>query len=288
MCSMVQNEVIRWLQLQGYGEVVGVEPVSGGCINNGQRITTSAGQTLFLKQNSRAPDDMFFSEARGLEALQKEHVPRVPKVYIYGETFILLEDLKPASPIKDFWILFGHQLATLHKYTNDRFGFDHDNYIGSTRQLNPWTDNGHEFFGRFRLVFQAELAYQRKLMPAHYLDKIVRLADMLKQLVPKQPASLIHGDLWRGNVITDAEGNPAIIDPATHYGWAEAELAMTDLFGGFPDSFYAAYIEVNPLNDGFRDRFPIYNLYHLLNHLNIFGASYWARVKQIVDFYVGE
>ena len=114
------------------------------------------------------------------------------------------------------------------------------------------------------------------------VDQIERLIGKLNQLVPQQPASLLHGDLWSGNAISDSEGSPALIDPAVYFGWAEADLAMTDLFGGFSDAFYSAYNEVNPLASGWRERFPIYNLYHLLNHVNLFGQSYLSQVRTIL------
>ncbi len=117
-------------------------------------------------------------------------------------------------------------------------------------------------------------------------QRVVKLADRLLEFIPGQPASLIHGDLWSGNAITNNLGGPAIIDPAAHYGWAEADLAMTALFGAFPDEFYQAYQEVRSLNSGFRQRFPLYNLYHLLNHLNLFGRSYLSQVQGVIRRYI--
>jgi fructosamine-3-kinase len=287
---MVPEAVVEWLTQQGFGSVQSTRPVGGGCINNGIRLQTSSGETFFLKTNLHAPGDMFARETEGLVALSSEEgssaqVPRVPKPYLSGKIFLLLENLDPARRQADYWPVFGRQLATLHKRTNPSFGFEHDNYIGSTPQPNTWVDNGYTFFAEHRLGFQARLAERQGLLALTDVQRVHRLAERLPGLIPAQPASLIHGDLWGGNAITDQNGAPAIIDPAAHYGWAEAELAMTTLFGSFPEAFYRAYQEVRPLENGYWERFPIYNLYHLLNHLNLFGSGYLGQVQSILRRY---
>jgi fructosamine-3-kinase len=282
---MIPSAVSAWFSEQGYGRVVSSSPVGGGCINNGARIKTTSGPSFFLKTNRNAPADMFACEAQGLEALRVEDGPRVPRAFLWGREFLLLEDLAPAPKQKGYWQDFGHQLAALHNHTNDRFGFDQDNYIGSTSQPNPWTEDSFDFFAQHRLGYQAQLAAKRGLLSSAEADQVAQLAGRLPELVPAQPASLIHGDLWGGNAITGSEGEPALIDPAAHYGWAEAELGMTTLFGGFSNEFYQAYEEVRPLEPGWRDRLKIYNLYHLLNHLNLFGRGYYGQVMGIVRKY---
>jgi protein-ribulosamine 3-kinase len=277
--------VERWLQEQGFGAVSGTRPVGGGCINNGARLQTTSGQSFFLKTNADAPADMFAREAEGLQELRVSGGPRVPQPFLDGQSFLLLEDLDPGRQRSDYWLAFGRQLAALHDHTGDQFGFAHDNYIGSTPQPNPRTDNGYQFFGEQRLMFQAHLARQRGLLNQNEVSLVEHLVQRLPELLPAQPASLIHGDLWSGNAITDAQGQPALIDPAAHFGWAEAELGMTALFGGFPQAFYQAYLEARPLEAGLRERFPIYNLYHLLNHLNLFGGGYYGQVISILRRY---
>lgn len=278
----VPQEVTGWLQEQGHGPITAVRPVGGGCINHGACLETASGGSFFLKTNSHTPTDMFAREAKGLEALRVDGGPRIPQPYLHGACFLLMEDLRPARPGKDYWPTFGRQLARLHLQHHDRFGFHHDNYIGSTPQPNPWTQDGYVFFAEQRLIFQAELAQQRGLLPASEARQVEHLARRLPDLVPSQPASLIHGDLWSGNAVPDEYGAPSLIDPAAHYGWAEAELAMTTLFGAFPEDFYRAYTEVTPLAPDFRRRFPLYNLYHLLNHLNLFGTGYSGQVLAIL------
>ncbi len=282
MVDHYPKPVVDWLSRNDFGQVVEGQSVGGGCINHASRIRASTGMTFFLKTNHSAPADMFSGEAGGLTALQAPGGAHIPTPYLHGSDFLLMEDLSPAARRPDYWPVFGRQLALLHNQTQARFGFFHDNYIGSTPQPNHWTEDGYSFFLEQRLMFQARMAHQSGLLPFDEVDQVERLARRLPDLIPVQPASLIHGDLWSGNAITDAGGWPALIDPAVHYGWAEAELAMTALFGSFPDTFYRAYQEIRPLEKNFRHRFPIYNLYHLLNHLNLFGLSYKSAVNAIL------
>ncbi|MEX2160844.1 MAG: fructosamine kinase family protein [Anaerolineales bacterium] len=279
---MIPDKVRHWLQEQGHGAVTGEQSVGGGCINNGARLQTEGGATFFLKTNAHAPADMFAREAEGLAELRGDHGPRLPDALLWNQEFILLEDLAPAPRVHDYSEILGRQLAALHKRTKDLFGFEQDNYLGSTPQPNKWTKDGHEFFAEQRLNYQARLARDKDELTRAEAAQVERLAARLPELVPAQPASLTHGDLWGGNAIADNRGQPALIDPAAHYGWAEAELGMTALFGGFDSAFYRAYEESRPLDKGWRNRLPIYNLYQLLNHLNLFGAGYHAQVIEVL------
>jgi protein-ribulosamine 3-kinase len=284
---MVPQAVLEWLLEKEYGALQSSQPVSGGCINHGMRLFTAAGSTFFLKVNSSLPPDVFRLEAEGLAALRKAGGPRLPQPLLHGPDFLLLEDLTPAPRQPDFWPVLGEQLAVLHHHTSSRFGFAHDNYLGATAQPNPWVEDGHEFFAEHRLMFQARLAQRRGYFQNEELRLAERMCRRLPELAPSQPAALIHGDLWSGNVISDRAGRPAVIDPAAYYGWAEAELGMTALFGGFPESFYRAYELAHPLAPGWRKRLEIYNLYHLLNHLNLFGRGYYGEVVAILRRYGG-
>jgi protein-ribulosamine 3-kinase len=279
----VPRPVAEWLATNGHGEILRSQSVAGGCINNGARLATDRGQTFFLKQNNAAPSDMFQREADGLRALAVPGGPRTPSPLLIGPSFLLLEDLAPARPGKDYWPKFGGQVAAVHDRQSDRFGFDEDNYLGSSRQPNPWLEDGFEFFRRHRLVFQARVAEDGGRLSTEDRRKVERLGQRLPQLIPNQPASLLHGDLWSGNAIVGSAGEPAWIDPAAHYGWAEAELGMTTLFGRFPEQFYTAYQQARPMEAGWRERLPIYNLYHLLNHLNLFGLSYLPQVQSVLS-----
>ncbi|NPA27399.1 MAG: fructosamine kinase family protein [Chloroflexi bacterium] len=274
--------VQRWFAQRGL-QIQSWHPVAGGDINEAYRLVTTQGPSFFLKRNLHAPEDMFAREAEGLQALRAAPGgPTVPEPYLWGPDFLLMEDLRPAPRRSDYWPRFGRQLAHMHQKTGPAFGFPHDNYIGLTPQPNPWTQDGYTFFAQHRLLYQAQLAHRRGLLPTEDVRAVERLAARLPEWIPEQPPSLLHGDLWSGNALTDAQGNPAIVDPAAYYGWAEADLAMTALFGAFPEIFYQAYQEVRPLEPGWRERFPLYNLYHLLNHLNLFGLGYRESVRHIL------
>jgi protein-ribulosamine 3-kinase len=279
---MIPDQAAKWLRENNFGEVTTTKNVGGGCINNGAQIKTTKGDSFFLKTNQYTPQDMFYKEAQGLSALKVDDGPVVPKPYIWGKDFLLMEDLSPAPRQASYWEEFGGKLANLHNHTHNQFGFEHDNYIGSTPQPNRFTEDGYVFFGEQRLLFQSELAERQGLLNKQDAAAVKRIGDRLAELVPQQPASLLHGDLWSGNAISDSKGNPALIDPAVYYGWAEAELAMTALFGAFPQSFYDTYTSTRPLESGYKNRYPIYNLYHLLNHLNLFGTGYLGQVRQIL------
>lgn len=279
----VHSDVRNWLSENKFGSVTSLESLSGGCIHQALRVHTSSGKCFFLKQDPGKNADVFQREAEGLEALRDPEGPVIPEVYLVGEEYLLQSDLQPAPRCKDFWPIYSRQLAEIHLQINPRFGFESDNYIGSNPQKNTWMDDGWEFFREVRLKKQIQWARDRSLLDSEDLKKFEKLMARLPALIPEQPASLIHGDLWSGNLITNWDGLPALIDPAVYYGWAEADLAMTELFGHYPDQFYRAYTEVHPLEKGFRSRFPLYNLYHLLNHLNLFGRGYLSRIHSVLD-----
>ena len=226
----------------------------------------------FLKQGAPGRADAYAAEADGLEAL-RPHI-RVPRVLERGmkdgQAFILLEqlDLKSGGD----YAALGRMLARLHRQTGPRFGWHRDNYIGLTPQKNAWSDDWAEFWLTRRLQPQLELARSNGFR----LGEVAQCA-LLESHKP-QP-SLLHGDLWSGNAGFTNDG-PVVFDPAVYYGDREADLAMTELFGGFPREFYKAYAEAFPLAAGYEKRKHLYNLYHLLNHLNLFGRSYLGQVEE--------
>ena len=173
---MIPDQVRTWLRQQGHGEVVRQKPVAGGCINNGARLQTASGASFFLKTNGSAPEDMFTREAEGLAALRQANRPRVPEAFLWAEEFLLLEDLAPAPRAADYWETLGRQLAQLHSHTNPHFGFDHDNYLGSTTQPNRWTEGGYAFFAEQRLSFQARLARDGGRLTRSQTAQVERLA----------------------------------------------------------------------------------------------------------------
>ncbi len=277
--------VVDWIREQGWGAAAAVEPVGGGCIHAARVVRPARGPAVFVKHNADVPPDLFAREADGLRALAAAAGPRVPKPLLVGESFLVLEHLPAAPEPPDAWESFGADLAALHSRTHSRFGFHHDNYLGATPQPNGWLADGYTFFAERRLIYQGQLARERGRLAADSVRAVERLAARLTELIPEQPASLLHGDLWGGNAIVGPAGQICLIDPAAHYGWAEAELAMTLLFGRFPEACYRAYEAARPPAPGWRDRVDLYNLYHLLNHLNLFGASYLGSVERILGRY---
>jgi len=231
----------------------------------------------FLKEGAPARADAFAAEADGLDAL-RPHI-RVPRVLERGlrngKAFILLEplDLRPGD-----YAALGRALATLHHQSGPRFGWARDNYIGLSPQQNGWCDDWLEFWVTRRMEPQISWAREKGF------DVSMPPMRLLEKHKP-QPA-LLHGDLWSGNAGFTAAG-PVIFDPAVYYGDRETDLAMTELFGGFPRAFYRAYDEAFPLEPGYEKRKHLYNLYHLLNHLNIFGGVYLGQVKQTLRLLAG-
>ena len=267
--------------------------IGGGCINQTQALTLSNGETVFLKHNEHPPNGMFEKEARGLNLMrQANNGPRIPKVVALPDDpnpqFLVIEYIESGNPGNGYYERFGRALASMHRTTQDHYGLDHDNFIGSTEQINTPEKDGVVFFREHRLGFQQKLARERGRLPAATDKKIDQLCDQLDQrldLTGEQPA-LVHGDLWSGNTFADNAGHPCLVDPAVHFGLRETDLAMTELFGRLPQTFYDAYRDAFPQNPGYEERKQIYNLYHLLNHLNLFGGSYLASVESTVNPFV--
>ena len=255
-------------------------PVSGGCISEAWQVRTTE-ETVFVKLSKGLLPGMLSAEAQGLHELAKSGAIRVPEVIRLTEDFLVLEFIPTAiNPLTDFWPRLGQQLANLHAYSRKIHGFHQDNFIGRSPQKNHSTANWKEFFWQRRLLPQWELAVQRGIP-----NTTKPLWQQLEILWPaplegsSAQASLLHGDLWSGNVLVSNNGEPVVIDPAVYYGDAEADLSLTYLFGGFSAAFYQAYHEIRPKSEGFARRQKVYQLYHLLNHFNLFGKSYTQSVE---------
>jgi protein-ribulosamine 3-kinase len=256
-----------------------VAPATGGCINDCYLVETGAAR-LFVKLNAPRFADAFAAEADGLAALRAAGL-RAPEPLAHGEAaghaYLALEALELGGG--ENFAALGHALAALHRVRGERFGWTRDNYIGASVQHNAQGADWSAFWRERRLAPQLELALANGYSDIR--QSMERLYDALPELLAGHApsASLLHGDLWRGNVGFLAGGAPVVFDPALYRGDREADLAMTELFGGFPRAFYAAYEEAWPLDDGYRTRKHLYNLYHLLNHLNLFGGGYLAQVR---------
>ena len=299
ICADSIEEAIAML----FGEnlrIVSNRPVYGGDINEAYRLSLSDGTAVFMKCNALKNLSFFEAEAKGLYALQSVDAIGVPKPLAVGtdekrnSAFLLMEYLEAAPKNSDYWEVFGRELAALHMADCSGFtatgrslpfGFAADNYIGASPQKNTPKERWIPFFRECRLLPQIKMAegYFDSRMRGKCMALLEHLDSYLTE--PEFP-SLIHGDLWSGNAVCGPDGKAWILDPAAYVGHFEAELAMTELFGGFPAVFYDAYHEENRIDSGYRDRRDLYNLYHMLNHLNLFGRSYLGSVQRILNRYI--
>lgn len=261
--------------------------VGGGSIHSAWMLA-DGGRRYFVKLNETAALPMFAAEADGLAALGAAAAVRVPAVVASGlapgYAFLVLEHLEMGGLDRTSGAALGRTLAQLHRTTGSRFGWDTDNFIGATPQQNRPTAGWGAFYSRQRLLPQLRLA-RANGMERKLVEQGENLAEKVAAFfVEGEPAaSLLHGDLWSGNAARLADGTPVIFDPAVHYGDREADVAMAELFGGFPEAFYAAYREAWPLSPAFETRKVLYNLYHVLNHYNLFGAGYLNQARRMIE-----
>lgn len=267
--------------------------VGGGCISRTSIVELGKGERFFIKQNRVDLFSMFEAEALALEELYRKPGPSVPRPLVLGKNeeyaFILMEYLPAGQKEPDFWQTFGENLAQLHLSDPGEgilFGWRRENFIGSSRQINTPEEKWVSFFGNKRLRIQGEWALQKRYIDPSLFGKLESLIDKLDQRIkePQRP-EFLHGDLWSGNYYIGPDNRAWLIDPAVYYGCGEAELAMTEMFGGFPESFYKAYDSVRPIDPSYTEQKDVYNLYHYLNHLNLFGSSYYSSVAAILQRY---
>lgn len=285
---MLPDSILTVLEDQFDIEVVSERSVSGGSINRSHKLETDRG-TLFLKWNQSAPDDFFEVEAKGLELLKSLdsglRIPsavawQAPKSGIPG--FLLMEYIAEGSGSTSDSFQFGKKLAKLHTTKAKTFGLSYNNYIGSLPQQNGEYDDWNNFFVEKRINPQLKMAIDSGKLSQNLRTHWKRLINRLNDLLPPTEPSLIHGDLWGGNYFFDEEGNAVLIDPAVYFGHPEMDLAFTRMFGGFSGSFYEGYESISSLPPGFSDRVPIYNMYPLLVHVNLFGGHYIYQFERLI------
>lgn len=261
--------------------------VGGGCINAAYCIESN-GQRYFVKVNSADKTGMFEAEAAGLREILATRTLRVPEPVCFGAfedtAWLALEYVEMGSGAEPGFDELGEGLARMHRVTRSEFGWERDNTIGSTAQINTPASDWIKFWRDHRLGYQLRLAAKNGHTGS--LQKkgerlMAGLDGFFRGYTPE--ASLLHGDLWGGNYGFDEAGRPVLFDPAVYYGDREADLAMTELFGGFSPRFYAAYNAAYPLESGYADRKVLYNLYHVLNHLNLFGGGYLGQAERMLD-----
>jgi len=266
--------------------------VGGGCINSAMKLR-GAQRDYFIKFNQLSLLDMFEAEADGLRELAAARAVRVPAAICTGgadsQAYIVMEYLELNGGGRDAMARFGEQLAQMHRYTRAQYGWHRDNTIGSTPQRNTRSDDWLTFWRDQRLGEQLKLA-RRHGMSARAIDKGERLQQCLDDFFSgyTPEASVLHGDLWSGNYAISRHGEPVIFDPAVYFGDRETDLAMTELFGGFGREFYAAYNATWALDAGYPQRKTLYNLYHILNHFNLFGGGYAGQAEAMIDRLLAE
>ena len=267
-------------------KIISVEPLSGGDINFVYKCILD-NQTVVIKINDKdLYPEMFEKEKLGLELLAESPF-LIPKVISVGQknkkSYMILEYISKEKPLN--WELFGRNLAFLHKINKDTFGLNHDNYIGSIQQINKSKDNWIDFYLENRILYLIEKATNKGIMDYQSSKKIESLCKKIESIIPKKKSSLLHGDLWSGNLISDPEGNPALIDPAVYFGHSDVDWAMLHLFGNPPGHAIDSYSEIIPIDYNWKDSLEIHQLYPLLVHLILFGKGYYESVMKIINKY---
>lgn len=262
------------------------KPLNGGSIASAYKAETTKGELFFVKfyegKHSYAE-----SEASGLLTVKRTSVIKTPEIVFNEGNILVLEYIDEERSSNEFWERFGREFAELHRVKCNYFGFAENNYIGLTPQINTPSDSWTDFYMTYRLMFQIKLAEQKGKSGSLIREEFIKAEKQIREIIERSGvlSSLLHGDLWSGNYLCAKGGVPVLIDPAVYYGDREADLAMTRLFGGFDQRFYSSYNEVFPMDSGWQEREPIYKLYHLLNHFNLFGEVYLGQVLNILKKY---
>ena len=289
---LIPLEVTAFCDTHGLGTILTMQQLKGGLISTTHRLVTASGVSVILKHSATVPADLYQRERDGLTALAAVGQLRTPAIYAVGERFLLLEDCGTAPPRASYWERLagasitqptsarlryweelGHGLARQHQHTSRRFGFAHDNYQGLFVQHNPWMADGHAFFVQHRIL--QFLALPRCAHSLTMADRLAleRFGERVRQLMPVQPAALVHGDLWIENLLVGPDSEPVVIDPAVYYGWPEVDLSAVQS-AEVPEQFYAAYNEVTPLAHGWQERLEVLRITDHLSMVAHFGNQY--------------
>ena len=269
-------------------DVLSISKLSGGDINEVYKVNCPQGSYVVKKNSLLKFPGMFFKEANGLRILQEDGV-KTPCVIDHFEQmddqFLILEFIEQENPKINFWIHFASSLAVIHQKSNLEFGLDQHNYIGSLPQLNNKRKTWEEFFVLNRLKPLVRIAFDQGLLTKNHLVNFERFYSVLSDLIPTEPPSLLHGDMWSGNLLCGVGQQAIFIDPAVYYGHREVDIAMTRMFGGFDPVYLDHYNEHFPMEKGWEERIPIHNLYPHLVHLILFGKSYLSGIEHVIQRY---
>lgn len=267
-------------------EIKNLRSIIGGSINTAHCIETYD-HLYFLKyNNAKAHPQMFSSEFKGLKLLEQSNSLRIPQPLFYYEgdsySFLLMEYIEQKTQVLDFWEKFAQQLSLMHQVSNESFGLDFDNYMGSLPQSNQQHQTFPQFFINQRLIPQIKKARDLGFLTKNQVQQSERLFLALPSIFPTEKPALVHGDLWSGNFMNDEKGSPVIMDPAVYFGHREVDIAMSTMFGGFSSAFYEAYHADFPMERKWESRLPYYNLYPILIHINLFGFSYLDSFQKVL------
>ncbi len=282
---MLPTSICQKIASQNNFNLVEAKPLSGGDINDVFLLKCKEGDFVIKLNNTSKFPEMFSAEARGLQLLEKTNSFKIPQVIatatLENNSYLLMEFISTGEKSKFFWEEFAQNLAKLHKTSQPQFGLNHDNYIGSLPQTNQHCATASEFYISQRLQPQFKMAADKGFM----FKELNAFYKNISEEIPNERPSLIHGDLWGGNYMISEEGKPVLIDPATSFAPREMDLAMMKLFGGFSQEVFVHYNSNFPIKSDWENRLPLWQLYYLLVHLNLFGSGYLSRVKSIISKY---
>lgn len=268
--------------------VLSISKLYGGDINEVYRFTSSTGKYVIKCNQSLNFPEMLAKEAQGLNLLKKNGL-KVPNVIVQfqqgHQQYLILELIEEGERTKSFWVNFGTELAALHNNKHQRFGLDYNNYIGSLEQQNDRSNSWEYFFITKRIKPLVRMAFDKKLIGKKHLGSFERFYKSYSELIPDEQPSLLHGDLWSGNLLCNINQKAIFIDPAIYFGHREMDISMTKMFGGFDPSYLDTYIENLPMEQGWENRIPIHNLYPKMVHLVLFGKSYLGGIENVIERY---
>lgn len=272
--------------IPGAGNIQDLEFFYGGNFNLAVRIKIESGE-YFIKWNLGEHKGIFEAEGKNLQLLGETKSVSVPEVIAFGKhqekEFLIMECIHSVEKSPTYFTDLGQQIAALHQHSHPNgFGLDYNNFIGASEQKNDWRANGIDFFIENRLLFQIDKALYDRKIDSQLAHKFEQFFKEIPSIFPKEKSALLHGDLWSGNTMVNEKGLATLVDPTCYYGYREAEIAFTTMFGGFEESFYESYHEQFPLEKGFHARIPYYNLYPLLVHVNLFGEGYIPTIQTIL------
>jgi len=265
--------------------ITDITPIPGGDINQSYQIDTIQNVYFCKANNSDIGEDLVQKEIDSLHSISRYCT--TPDIISSAPSVLILSWIKSGNKTRFFWEKLGTELATLHKVSSNQFGFESHNYIGTLLQTNVQSDSWDNFYMENRLLPQFKLAVDKAFLHGSEIPIPEKISQRIKDVCPSEIASLIHGDLWSGNIIGDTNSNSYFIDPCASWAHREMDIAMSSLFGKFDDRFYEVYNEAHPLEKGWKNRLDIYHLYYLLAHLNMFGIGYKNDVLKIVKRYFG-